>query len=136
MCISTLAPRTYTCPSILRMCHLLGFAPLRVALLALVITALGGCWFIEQPASSLLKWHPRIRWLFRACGKVFGQQTVREHFCTQLFTSISILCTDHLLLSTMIVHPRFFPLRGSWGTMELPPRSSTWATATAPTLAS
>ena len=42
----------------------------RVSLLILVISAMNGCWILEQPRSSLLAWHPRVRWLFRQLPKV------------------------------------------------------------------
>ena len=44
---------------------------LRVALLVLLITGLGGNWVIEQPRSSLLFQHDRMQWLcqrFKACS--------------------------------------------------------------------
>ena len=35
----------------------------RSVLLAGLMQMLGGCWFIEQPASSRLIWYPRFEWL-------------------------------------------------------------------------
>ena len=42
----------------------------RTALLVLAVTAMGGTWMIEQPRSSTLLWHPRIRLLWRLLPKV------------------------------------------------------------------
>lgn len=41
----------------------------RTALLIYVICALGGVWVLEQPSTSQLRWHPRIRALFRHIHK-------------------------------------------------------------------
>ena len=38
---------------------------LRVVLLIWLIESLGGVWCIEQPSSSLVRWHPRMLELFR-----------------------------------------------------------------------
>ena len=38
----------------------------RSILLAALMQMLGGCWFIEQPASSRLAWYPRFEWLCRS----------------------------------------------------------------------
>lgn len=39
----------------------------RSVLLILLCYALGGCWLLEQPGSSVLPWHPRFEYL-RFCG--------------------------------------------------------------------
>ena len=31
----------------------------------MAVTAMGGCWVLEQHRSSLVDWHPRIRLLWR-----------------------------------------------------------------------
>ena len=41
-------------------------------MLVLAVTAMGGAWIIEQPRSSILDWHPRIRLLWRLLPKVRG----------------------------------------------------------------
>ncbi|CAJ1404491.1 unnamed protein product [Effrenium voratum] len=42
----------------------------RCCLLILVMTSMNLAWLIEQPRSSMLPWHPRIRWLFSRLPKV------------------------------------------------------------------
>ena len=47
---------------------------LRTVLLALLITAMGGAFFIEQPGSSYMEFYDKMRWLF---DKV---PVIRPHF--------------------------------------------------------
>ena len=42
----------------------------RTVLLVLACNAMGAAWMIEQPRSSILPWHPRMRLLFKLCPKV------------------------------------------------------------------
>ncbi|CAK8986521.1 unnamed protein product [Durusdinium trenchii] len=44
---------------------------MRTTLLILAVVAMGGSWMLEQPRSSLLTWHPRIRLLWRLLPKVY-----------------------------------------------------------------
>lgn len=41
----------------------------RTCLLIYLITAMGGVWILEQPRSSLVSWHPRIRLLWKSIPK-------------------------------------------------------------------
>ncbi|CAK9093366.1 Uncharacterized protein SCF082_LOCUS43920 [Durusdinium trenchii] len=43
----------------------------KTTLLILAVVAMGGSWMLEQPRSSLLTWHPRIRLLWRLLPKVY-----------------------------------------------------------------
>lgn len=60
----------------------------RVVLIILAITAMGGSWMLEQPNSSQVHWHPRIRLLWRLLPQVFearwwacmyGAPTAKRH---------------------------------------------------------
>ena len=48
----------------------------RTCLLILAISAMGGTWVLEQPRSSLVDWHPRVRLLFRLLPKVGGSKKI------------------------------------------------------------
>ena len=50
-----------------------GIARLRTALILFLVAIRGGAFLLEQPQTSLLHLHPRIRWLFRAVGRVTCQ---------------------------------------------------------------
>jgi hypothetical protein len=41
----------------------------RSVLLIVLIVCRGGAFFLEQPGSSQLAWHPRVRWLFQKLPK-------------------------------------------------------------------
>ena len=43
-----------------------------MALLILLTSAMGGTWLLEQPRSSIIQFHPRIRWLWAQLPKVGG----------------------------------------------------------------
>ena len=47
----------------------------RMALLLLVLEARGCCWILEQPASSLMAFHPYLSWLFDNHANVFECRT-------------------------------------------------------------
>lgn len=47
----------------------LSFGNLRTTLLILAVVAMGGAWLLEQPRSSVVTWHPRIRLLWRLLPK-------------------------------------------------------------------
>ena len=52
----------------------------RTCLLILAISAMGGTWVLEQPRSSLVDWHPRVRLLFKLLPKVGGSKEHSETF--------------------------------------------------------
>ena len=56
---------------------------LRVTLLILAVVAMGGSWMVEQPRSSLLTWHPRIRLLWRLLPEV-GALHPKKHSVIQM----------------------------------------------------
>jgi hypothetical protein len=37
----------------------------RTALLLAIAEVFGAAWLLEQPSSSVLKWHPRFRWVIK-----------------------------------------------------------------------
>ncbi|CAK9011436.1 Uncharacterized protein SCF082_LOCUS11092 [Durusdinium trenchii] len=44
----------------------------RACLLILAISAMGGGWLLEQPSTSCVEWHPRVRLLWRLLPEVFS----------------------------------------------------------------
>ena len=44
--------------------------PLRCTLLILAVQSMGGTWILEQPRSSEVLWHPRVRLLWRLLPEV------------------------------------------------------------------
>ena len=54
-------------------CRTVGWVPLllRTTLLILAITAMGGTWLLEQPSTSQVDWHPRVRLLWRLVPQVW-----------------------------------------------------------------
>ncbi|CAK9026536.1 unnamed protein product [Durusdinium trenchii] len=77
--------------------HRLG---MQTALLILAITAMGGTWILEQPRSSLVIWHPRIRLLWRLLPKVYearwwacmyGSATAKRHIAWSNSPTVQLL---------------------------------------------
>ncbi|CAK8985281.1 unnamed protein product [Durusdinium trenchii] len=52
----------------------------RTCLLIYLITAMGGVWILEQPRSSLVSWHPRIRLLWKSIPKVWQAAWWAAHY--------------------------------------------------------
>ncbi|CAK9008773.1 unnamed protein product [Durusdinium trenchii] len=52
----------------------------RCALLLYSIVAMGGCFLLEQPRSSMLSWHPRIREVFLALKQVWSASWWMAHY--------------------------------------------------------
>lgn len=52
---------------------------LRLALLLYLVEAMSGCWIVEQPSLSLLRYHPRVMEAFRNF-KVSWFQLYKESF--------------------------------------------------------
>lgn len=53
---------------------MLSFGNLRTTLLILAVVAMGGAWMLEQPRSTVVTWHPRIRLLWRLLPKDGAEQ--------------------------------------------------------------
>lgn len=47
---------------------------LRITLIILAVVAMGGSWLVEQPRSSMLPWHPRVRLLWRLLPQVWASR--------------------------------------------------------------
>ena len=71
----------------------------RVCALILVITAMNGGWLLEQPRSSQLIWHPRVRWLFRTLPKVSNLQ-IRTMVYLLFFT---LWCSCQTLVNLFVL---------------------------------
>lgn len=54
---------------------------LRTSLLILATTAMGGAWLLEQPRTSIVLWHPRIRLLWRLLPQVARGVTKKSFDC-------------------------------------------------------
>lgn len=98
----------------------LSFKSPRVCALIMVISAMNGAWLIEQPRSSQLIWHPRVRQLFRALPKVpCWEETSRNvlvQFVCSAKTYVRILGTDNLFQT--LVAPKVYQAAwwmGSYG---------------------
>lgn len=64
---------------------------LRTCLLAYAVVAMGGCFIIEQPRSSMFPWHPRARELFKNLPQVGClEKTVSQKHCYQRFGVIKL----------------------------------------------
>ena len=68
---------------------------LRTALLILAITAMGGAWLLEQPRSSIVLWHPRIRLLWRLLPQVARGVNQKVFW---LLTFLSLLCQMYVVV--------------------------------------
>lgn len=73
---------------------------LRTSLLILATTAMGGAWLLEQPRSSIVLWHPRIRLLWRLLPQVAKGVTKKSFWQVILFT---LLCQTYVLFSSWIL---------------------------------
>ncbi|CAK8985845.1 unnamed protein product [Durusdinium trenchii] len=72
----------------------------RVTLLIMVISAMGGCWLLEQPRTSLILYHPRTRHLWRLLPKVYSASwwmglynalTPKRHIAFSNATAVKLL---------------------------------------------
>lgn len=81
-------------------------ASLRLALLVFLVEAMSGCWLVEQPSSSILRFHPRVMEsfaLFRAtwlwsvtCHGISSHvgEWICIHGLVNPFEMISIVCHE------------------------------------------
>ena len=58
-------------------------APLRLALLIIAVEMMAGCWLVEQPGNSILRFHPRVM-------DVFFHLRVAWLSTNEISTSVSI----------------------------------------------
>ena len=77
---------------------------LRVTLLILAVVAMGGSWMVEQPRSSLLTWHPRIRLLWRLLPEV-GALHPKKHSIIQMILDKQASFVFIWVVSTSLMIP-------------------------------
>lgn len=64
---------------------------LRLALLLYLVEAMSGCWVIEQPSGSILRWHPRIMDVFSH----FKDSWFQVIFQWQFLSNFNCVCKMH-----------------------------------------
>ena len=101
---------------------------LRTVLLALLITAMGGAFFIEQPGSSYMEFYDKMRWLFDTVPVICPHFSVnRSCRCshTHMLTSLLDQATGTIQMThatagiILVIRPRYTNAAGGWPTMAI-----------------
>lgn len=83
---------------------------LRTSLLILATTAMGGAWLLEQPRSSIVLWHPRIRLLWRLLPQVAKgwPKSLLEDICFYFTMPHLCVVSSWILFKENCKHHMFF----------------------------
>lgn len=97
----------------------------RTCLLIYLITAMGGVWILEQPRSSLVSWHPRIRLLWKSIPKAPKSKPILwtnawEHMLLRSFMNNHYF-GSYYVVPFMVILGRYGRRRGGPLTTEHPP---------------